>query len=100
MAFLHGRPARDRGAHALLPGASAGEVEVEHVEDPVADRVQELVLVLDVRVEGWPFDAEFAAETAHAERVHAFRVDELERLVDDALAVEARRSPSSWCFFS
>ena len=60
MAFLHGRPARDRGAHALLPGASAGEVEVEHVEDAVADRVQELVLVLDVRVEGRSLDAELA----------------------------------------
>ena len=47
-----------------------------------------------------PHGVNLAAETAHAERVHAFRVDELERLVDDALAVEARRSPSSWCFFS
>jgi hypothetical protein len=54
-------------------------------------RVQQLALAAEVAVERHRADAELGGETAHAERVEAVGVEEVERGARNRLACEAAR---------
>jgi len=84
---LHARPRGDDCSDPRLPLVPAVR-KLEPFQNDARDRVEQVVLALDVGVQSHPLDPEATAETAHAQRLEALRFDQVEGGEHDLLAAE------------
>ena len=74
---------RGREAAACLPPLLAQLEFVQRLEQPIADRAEQLVATVEVVVDRHRLDAEPRTQAAHAERARLLLLDQCDRAIED-----------------
>jgi hypothetical protein len=93
----HGPGVHRLRANGGLPVIAPGRL-LDLSEDRLDQAVEQIVLVANVAIQRHGVDAELLAQLAHAERLDAAAVGELDRDEEDALPAERRPAPDGRVF--